>query len=158
MAKKLLLTCDLGDDRLKVIGGIIVSFGHLEHVVALCIKRTRPDDVSLLDAQRLTDGVVGRSRDAQDAFEVWAQDQQLEGSFGELMEEVREVAGLRHDVAHGLWAKDANGDVVLNRKARYRDPTVTKLKMLRDRIIALTVKVDGSTRSGPISVEAPDDC
>ena len=156
MAKKIKLTCDVGDDLLKVIGEVAVTFGQLEHVLSLSIKRTRPT-MSLLEAQRLTDGITGRTEEAREAFEVWIQDQELEGKFSELMKELREVAARRNDVFHALWGKDAEGRVIWLRKSQYINPSLASLQKLRDDIRYMTARVDGATYTELLETEVPSD-
>ncbi len=139
-------TYDLGDDLLKVIGEIVVSFGQLEHAVALAIKRTSP--MTLEEAQALTNGVVERSTHAQESFEKWAMNQNLEGEFKQLMGQVRGLARRRNDVVHGLWGKDPQGRVQWLRNAGGEEIKIDRLESLRDEIQRLTLDINRTTRPG----------
>lgn len=156
MSDHIMINCtyDLGDDLLKVIGQIVVSFGQLEHIVAMTIKRTSPS-MTLAEAEALTDGIVERSTRAQENFEIWAMNQDLEGDFGKLIEKVHKIARRRNDVVHALWGKDPEGRVRWQRKGGGTKIEINRLKQLRDDIRLLAALITGATRPDLITIEMP---
>lgn len=156
MSDHIMISCtyDLGDDLLKVIGQIVVSFGQLEHIVAMTIKRTSPS-MTLAEAEALTDGIVERSTRAQESFERWAMDQDLEGDFGKLIEKVRKIAHRRNDVVHALWGKDPEGRVRWQRKGGNTIIEIDRLKLLRSEIQLLAAFITGATRPDLVKIEMP---
>lgn len=157
MSDHILINCtyDLGDDLLKVIGQIVVSFGQLEHIVAMTIKRTS-QSMTLAEAEALTDGIVERSTRAQESFERWAMDQGLEGDFAKLIEEVRKIARRRNNVVHGLWGKTPEGRVRWQRKGGPTVIEIDQLKLLRSEIQLLAAAITDTTRPDLVTIEMPD--
>ncbi len=158
MSNHIMMTCtyDLGDDLLQVIGQIVVSFGQLEHVVALTIKRTSPS-MTLAEAEALTDGIVQRSTRAQESFERWAMYQNLEADFGKRIEAVRRIARRRNDVIHALWGRDPEGRVRWQRSGENRGIEINQLRHLRDAILLLAAAITEATRPDLVTIEIPDD-
>jgi hypothetical protein len=157
MSDHIMISCryDLGDDLLKVIGEIVVSFGQLEHAVALSIKRTSPA-TTLTDVQAFTDILVGRSRRAQESFEVWAKDQDREGDFKRLTDQVGDIARRRRDVVHALWGKDRDGGVRWLRNGQERDIEIAQLELLRDDIRQLTAEINHATRPDLVTIDTTE--
>ena len=145
---KLNPTYDLGDDLLKVIGEIVVSFGQLEHAVALTIKRTSLL-MTLAQAQALTNGVVRRGEDAQESIAWWAMNQDREVEFTQLMDQVGGLARRRNDVVHGVWGKDEEGRVRWTRNQSASEFDVNQLQSLRNEIHQLTSAIDRKTKPNP---------
>lgn len=154
MSDHIMITCtyDLGDDLLKVIGQIVVSFGQLEHSVAMAIKRTAPS-MALAEAVALTDSIVERSKRAQESFERWAMDQDREGDFTKLIKEVRRMARRRNDVVHALWGKDPEGRVRWKRKSEDAKIEIDRLRRLRDEIQRLAADINSTTRPEIVTFE-----
>ena len=158
MSDHIMINCtyDLGDDLLKVIGQIVVSFGQLEHIVAMTIKRTSPS-MTLAEAVALTDGIVERSTRAQESFERWAMDQNLESDFRQRIEEVSRLARRRNDVIHALWGRDTEGRVRWQRSGKNIGIEINRLRLLRDEIRLLAAAITEATRPDLVTIEIPDD-
>jgi hypothetical protein len=157
MTDHIMITCtyDLGDALIKVIGEVVVSFGQLEHTVAVSIKRTNPR-MTLADVQALTNGIFERSDDARESFERWAMNQELEGNFRRHIDEIRDIARCRrNDVIHGLWGKDPEGRVRwLRNWEDSGEIKMEQLESLRDQIQILIRKINGATSTLTCEVSA----
>ena len=158
MSNHIMIDCtyELGDDLLQVIGQIAVSFGQLEHVVALSIKRTSPS-MTLAEAEALRDSIVLLSNRAQESYVNWAMDQNLEANFRQRFEEVRGIARRRNDVFHAFWGRDGEGGVRWHRSGRARRIDINELRQLWDDIWQLAGRINEATRPDLVRFETPDD-
>ena len=156
MSDHIMMTCtyDLEDDLLMVIGQIVVSFGQLEHIVALTIKRTSP--MTLEEAEALTDGIVERSAKAKESYEIWATNQGLEAEFLKLVDKAGKVARRRNDVIHAFWAKDPAGCIQWRRNGLQKKIDIEQLKVLRDDIHLLAAEINGTTAPASVRIESPE--
>jgi len=143
---KIDFTCDLGDELLKVIGEIVVSFGQLERVIALTIKRAEPS-TTLADAEALVIRVGADGNRAINSYQQLVMDQGLEADFEELMKKADAIAPRRHDVVHGHWGRDGNRCVRWQRKGEYKELYIDQLERLRDDIRHLVAEINQKLRS-----------
>ncbi len=151
MASDLIInTDDLPEDLLKLIGRIAISWGQLENILALTYKRIA--DVTMEEAISLAREVGGLrtlSDTVRAKFEIRTLDQVAEARFSRLLKRAIDAGVKRHDIMHGQWGKDPQGEVCWYRKGRKLEVRTDALEELRNEIRDVTAEINYLTFPRP---------
>lgn len=105
---------DLPDDILTAIGRLTVSYGQLEYILALTIKRTSSTGMTFEEAHEEAKMLVSIHALAERAYENFRRrtlNQDIEARFHALVADIRDLARRWADVKHALWGIGEDGRV-----------------------------------------------
>lgn len=129
------LTDELPPPMLELIAKVVVTFGHLEHVLKLVLKRELRVSYheGMAEAERIRHLNALRARIA----ELVAQrvmNQAVESEVDAALKETEALYEKRHDVIHAVWTME-NGELRYSRNGR-RPPDLRDLRTRTRRAIA----------------------
>lgn len=137
LAKPIILTDDLPPATFELIGRITVSFGQLEHLLAVLVKRTLEGATfseGMAEAEKLRT-IANLGKAISEGFARRTMNQAKEAEVDASLEEVGRLYGMRHDVIHAVWARTLDGDEVYSRRGRL-PPKLAELHQRTRRVIA----------------------